>query len=674
MHLLIRLTKNPDTRLSVISVQFSLFFIIAAFATLFALTSASAGTILAVSYGNGRIALSWPPVPSFYTEGGWKLVDMGSGTVVARWTPDSLDQELATFPTQKQKTLRSLFATLQSTSDNEKNSIIGLLRIGGLADFKAAVKLGMGCILEGVPKGKRAYHLILTTRDGKSLKQNIASPPIDGWSTTPSPKRVEHLRGESDQKGLKLYWQMPKDQSLFTPFVLVTRSGKELQKTNLTPSPIWVASDDELSEASFVDKEAPLEVEILYTVRLQDIFGRLSEPASIKVFNADLEALRPPGSIKVKAGVNRAKLSWEGGGNPYTAGYVVERSRRTSGIYTVLTKTGLPSTKHGFLDKTVRGGFTYHYRLRSVGPRGHVGPPSDPVTVKPEIDGHPEAPNSLKAEATPTRIRLSWTPQTLPVAGYIIERKKPDDDTWKRLNADLITMPQFDDPLNLNDFGTHRYRVTSVAFGNNQSDPGKPVSVDLIGHPAVPAPFLGDVHWAEGKVELTFQASNPQERTETLLLIRGNSLKDRGMLIKTDINGSATAFEDRFVKTGEDYWYALIAVDKDGYRSVMGNKLGIVTGSSSIPQPQKPDVTFSRKPFRRVIISFAQPEGDLRIAVMRKIGAGPWVTVARDVRDVGQIVDADPPLEGSVEYRIAYVDENSLWSTPSASTTVTLDK
>ena len=45
----------------------------------------AAGSINAVSFGDGALAFSWPPAASFYLGGGWELQGAESGAVVARW-------------------------------------------------------------------------------------------------------------------------------------------------------------------------------------------------------------------------------------------------------------------------------------------------------------------------------------------------------------------------------------------------------------------------------------------------------------------------------------------------------------------------------------------------------------------------------------------------------------
>ncbi len=633
------------------------------------------GRMAVVSLGRGKVALFWPPVLSLYTGGGWQLQDVRTGKIVACWTAKDLERGLSSLPGERREKLRPFVVSLRTMKDRKKAAEqVAWLLMGGMTDFSLARKLGMGCLLKDVPKGKRSYRLTILGENKKTIGKKISSRVVDGWQADPLPPAAVGLRGESGQNGMKLYWTQSEKQAVPTPLFQVSRKGQGGKEKLLTPEPLWFPRESGPEKPVFVDISAPLETRLTYTVRLQDIFGRLSRPASVTVFHADLDALRPPEKVKAEAGVNRVELSWELRDNPYTSGYVVERSRRGRGIYEVLTAKGLSRSTGRYLDKTAQGGFTYYYRVRSVGPRGDVGRPSEPASAMAKTAGPPKIPADVQAEVSPTMVHLHWRPLPLPVAGYIVEKKKEKDNTWVRLNSDLLTLPQFDDPVNLGDFGCRRYRVTAVAFGNQKSKPSREVAVQLPGHPPVPTPFLADVRADEGVVRLTFHASEPAARTDHFLLVRGNSIEDVGLVIAKEIKGSATVYEDRLVKPGEDYWYALIAVDKDGYRSEMGNKLFVIAGSPKIPRPDQPTAKLLEKPFHRVKITFARPAGYLRAAVMRKLDDGPWVTIARDVAGVGEIVDADPPRSGSVQYRIVYLDESHQWGPPSKSVILDFDR
>ncbi len=628
--------------------------------------------MMTVCFGDGRVGLFWPPHPLFYKGGGWELQDRQSGKIVARWDEASLEQGLSSLDPDHQEKLRSYFSQMQ-TNKKQQKTMTSFLLMGGMSDFATARKLGMATVLHNVPAGSHRYRLYILDKHGKRIGRQISSRPVDSHIRTPLPLPINDLKGTSENSITSLFWTTPAvGHTIPAPLIKISRTGKDSKPMNITPEPVWISPDRDPAKAAYVDTMAPLETRLTYTIRRMDIFGRLSEPATVTVLNEDAAALAPPVHITAKAGEGEVELHWQAKKNPYTRGYVIERSRRENGLYEVLTPKGVESDDTNFTDKKVRAGFSYYYRVRSVGPRGDVGPAPDAVSVMVKNNGEPDSPEELKAEVQPTRVIMRWQAMPLPVAGYIIEKKK--ENTWVRINSRLATRPEFEDPINLGDYGERSYRVTAVAFGNITSDPAGPVTVRLPGHALIPPPTLLDISSTKGRVILQFQAGKPAQQTDGILLVRGNDIGDLGLIINRDLDGDAKSYTDKMVKPGEDYWYALIAVDKDGHHSKMSNKLFVIVTSSKIPIPDRPDAELKKKPFRRVVISFDKPEKFLRAAVMRKVSDGPWTTIAADIAGVDHIVDADPPLSGVVGYRLCYLDESRHWGEPSGVTTITMDQ
>ena len=631
-------------------------------------------SMLAISLGEGNIAFFWPPAKAFYSGGGWQLQDRSTGKIVARWTAKDLEAGIASLPKDRQEKIRPYLKNLKSLKNRkEVNNQIGALLLGGVSDFQLAQKLGMGYTLTHVGKGKRSYRLIPIDKKNRVAGKKITSVAVDSWKPSPLPAAVVKLQGNGLKNGLALLWSTPPDQTVPTPFFQISRTIETGKAENLTPQPIWLSPDRDQDKAAFIDKLAPFETKLTYSVRLRDIFGRLSAPAKVSVVYTDPESLTPPEQLTLSGGKNRVKITWQPKQNPYTTGYIIERSRRHDGLYTVLTDTGLKRKVKSYDDKTAQGGFTYYYRIRSVGQRGTVGNPSAAKEVMVKTASRPKTPSHVIAQVSPTNVHLQWSGQPLPVAGYIIEKKKEKDKIWVRLNSTLATRPEFDDPLNLGDYGKRRYRITAVAFGNQKSR-AKEITVTLPGHPPVPAPTISDIKSENGVVKLSFHPSEPVKRTDHFELLRGNSTTDIGLIINQKIGHSKTSYSDKMVKPGEDYWYALIAVDRNGHRSKPSNKLFIIAGSPEIPQPKPPKVKFTAKPFRRVTISFAKPPGFLRTAVMRKVDNQAWLTINRDISGVSEIIDSDPPESGIIDYRIVYLDESHHWGPPSKTTHLNLDK
>ncbi len=321
-------------------------------------------------------------------------------------------------------------------------------------------------------------------------------------------------------------------------------------------------------------------------------------------------------------------------------------------------------------------GLTYYYRIRSVNPRGRLGKPSFSSAGIPKTGGRPASPHRLQAKVKPTRVYLSWEPVIAPVAGYIVEKQPKGADDWGRMNGVLLTSPNYEDRIGLDDFGDFSYRVIAVAFDNKKSKPSKDVSVTLLGNPRIPPPYLKDIRSSKGIVTLKFMRSEPVKRTDEFLVIRGISLRDKkGLIVSEFIGGNKTEFEDKRVKPGEDYWYQLIAIGKDKRRSEPSNKLYVRVDAPDIPRAGRPKVTFKPEPFPHMVVDFKKPPSQLLASIHRRENEKDlWINVADNIRDSAQFIDADLPRSGRVQYRILYRAENGKTGLPSKARMLTVDK
>lgn len=85
---------------------------------------------------------------------------------------------------------------------------------------------------------------------------------------------------------------------------------------------------------------------------------------------------------------------------------------------------------------------------------------------------------------------------------------------------------------------TYHYRVIAVGIDFQNSKPSKEIKVFLPGHPEVPKPHLKTIRSENGVVSLSFKAAGDASLTEQMLVIRGNSVEDPGLIIGKRLSGS----------------------------------------------------------------------------------------------------------------------------------------
>ncbi len=624
------------------------------------------------SDGKGEVQMVWQHVWEFFPEKGWQLVRIDDNKVIAEWMPETRKIDLDRINPKKSASTEKLLLKLPTLTEKERKMALGLIAMGTAIDFRIGEAVGIGCRIR-VGKGSHRYRLIMTDKKGATVHTLFETEPIDGWKATPPVPAPVGITASNRERAIGLFW--PEFNNPPTPVIsyVVQRKFGDSGWQNVTEGVFLRAknkSDDGADEPKpvIIDTKAPLEVEITYRVIAVDLFGRRSLPGEVKVFNSDSEALVPPSSLTAKGGVNKVELSWQKSSNPFTAGYIIERTTGRADLYRPVTlKKGLANSTLTFTDTAVMGGRNYYYRIRSFDPRGKVGAPSSSAAATVLTDGAPPPPTKLSGTANPIQIKLTWQPpEKGAVGGYFIEKKSIDSDRWTRLNAHLCKRTVYNDMFPYGTVGTFEYRVVSVGLDRKRSKPSNEITVQLPTLLNVPRPYLKTVTGEKGVVRLSFYATGKKEQTDKILVVRGNTEKDLGLIIGEPLAGSATEHVDTFVRPGEDYWYALIAEGKDKRRSKMSDKLFVRVKPKDIPRADRPDCEYKEKPFRHIIVQFKEPSDYLQVAVLRKTDSQKrWTTIADRVGGTDRIIDADPPQSGSVSYAILYKTENGTSGVPS---------
>ncbi len=198
------------------------------------------------------------------------------------------------------------------------------------------------------------------------------------------------------------------------------------------------------------------------------------------------------------------------------------------------------------------------YTVRGVTKSGRPGPPSTRVEL-PLMDP-PAEPSSPHATATETAIVLTWLPQATP-AGRI------SYNIYKAGSSD---------PINGAPVAEAKYERAGVTFGTEEcftvravqrigavsleSSPSTPVCLTPRDTFAPAAPKGLSIVAATGTMNLGWDA-NTESDLAGYLILRGEAPGDTLQPL-TPAPITATSYEDKTVKPGVRYIYAIVAVDK----------------------------------------------------------------------------------------------------------------
>lgn len=606
------------------------------------------GAVFAGSDGRGEVRLVWFPPLGKWPAGGWQIQDSAGQVLIGRVTmaaPEAM-QRMADKDREAIGKLASALARVGAT--DEVSLLYGMTGARAFGDWDYAQAIGLARPLTGVRAGRQSYRVIGLTPAGKPSGVSLVSAPVDAHVATPLPPVPPSVRAEASESGVNLYWQpVAPDRKRPVLAYHVERNGQAV-----TPRPLVRAARWPSISPALVDREAPREARLDYRIQAVDVFGRRGAAAEVQVFSADLTALQPPGNFAVKAGREEAKLTWSRSRNPNTAGYVVERSFLPEGPFEALTPEGLAASAESYSDRKLRPGTAYVYRLRAMGPRGDLGPPSRSAVAQPEGTDDPSRVDGLTADVGRTRVRLAWPPLTTAVAGYFIERRVEGGENWTRLNAKPQPEPFYEDYAISGNGSQLRYRVTAVGYDSRFGRPSSELTVSLSDITPPSPPYIARIDGADGRVRIEFAPTGPAEKSRQFLVLRGDTPAAE-VVLGEPLSGAERRYEDAFVEPGQSYWYRLVALDGQGNRSEAGPAAVVRVGSPAVPGARRPEVEYLAEPFPHARVRYADPPQGLAVMLQYKLSNMPWIILAGPTESGGETSHVNLP-SGDIQYRTVY--------------------
>lgn len=624
------------------------------------------GAAFAVSDGKGTIQLLWFPSASQWPAGGWRILD-SSGNVAVSHVAMGDPTALSALSVEDADAIRRLPAVLNKPVDNPKQqrNLISLLGLRAFSEPDYARALGLSATISGAPAGPHTYTVQSLDESGSPTAMKLVTAAIDSSQPTPLPPAPDGLQAKVGEQGVSLSWNPPaENRALPVVSCVVERGGN-----SISVKPFVVGTKWNPNVSLVVDRNATPNTMADYKVYSVDAFGRRSQPASIRIFFPDYRALTPPSIVTATPSPGKIVVAWTAEAKPNLSGYVVERAFMANGPWETMMPQALPTNTAQYEDDAVRGGTTYYYRVRGVDSRGDIGPPSPVASGVPANTSAPPQVSGLAADAGQTRVRLTWTAVSFPVAGYFAERRALNGNApasnWVRLNPHATPEPLYDDYIGLASGSSFEYHVIAVALDNAEGPASGSVQVTLADRTVPGQPTISGISGEGGKVNLSFAPGAPEERTAQFLVLRSGSAKDIGVVLGDPLPGSSRQYQDLYVSPGETYFYRLVAVDAAGNRSDPTEPLTVRVGYPQIPKPAAPVIKTANGPSIQVHLQFDPAPAGLSVVVERQDTANAgWIRVAGPL-DGTSAADFPPANNAPVRYRISYISRDGLTGEPS---------
>jgi hypothetical protein len=193
----------------------------------------------------------------------------------------------------------------------------------------------------------------------------------------------------------------------------------------------------------------------------------------------------PPVDLRLEPRATGVRVAWQppaasGDDQAQILGYNVYRKPAINRTYGQPLGR-VPADVHEFLDQTAAYGERFFYTVRTIA--GDAPLVESEAAAESEIDFQdtfaPAPPVGLTALAEGARVRLLIDPSpSEDVAGYVVFRRDPGSEAFRRLNDAPIDQLEYLDS-GLASGLTYEYRVCAVDTSGNQGDAGTPVEVTV---------------------------------------------------------------------------------------------------------------------------------------------------------------------------------------------------
>jgi len=391
--------------------------------------------------------------------------------------------------------------------------------------------------------------LLMIVMGGCAGKNLISKTP----KVTPNLPQVTSIKTLTDITSVGFEWKMVPSRKVKGYSIYRLELGKEKKLKRV------VTIADRYS-SHYVDTNLKPGHEYVYqmsTYNKDGLESKQSKPIRVRTKPA-------PASVSfVRAIANlpkRVKLIWRPHENPLVSTYIIERSvvREPYEWKKIATVENRLSAE--YIDKDLKDGEVYIYRVRVKLFNGIVSKPS--TAVKAITKPLPLPPYDLHVTIDkPKKIHLEWQPSpTKDVVYYKVYRSLFSNAFYSyRAKTKSVT---YDDMVD-EDGKIYYYKVTAVDKDGLESPmPEVPVMGSTLPKPSIPT--ITDAKVVKNHAFLQWKPND--NRTKSYVVVRHHW---EGLIKRKRefVNISKRSFVDTMMQPGTRYTYRVIAVDKYGIRS-----------------------------------------------------------------------------------------------------------
>jgi len=423
--------------------------------------------------------------------------------------------------------------------------------------------------------GKKYQYRITYFVNATEMELAISDPLVAGPFVP-----LDSLTGffvQADKKRSSIGWDA-EDTRFFGANLYRSVDGGEEIRLNKNPIALSMKKDSagKLSypKIKIVDDSVQEQHTYSYRITGLDFFGNETRSTTTRqVLIRDMDLPSAPDGLQKKIQKLNVWLTWKNTETKDLAGFNVYRSLDDKTGFERLNSELLPPNNLLYLDQ-VPGTAGYYYYVTAVNSSGNEGR-SDKLFADVADLFPPQVPVGLRAVADTGRIYLSWKANNEPdLEGYMIYRTIDSDNRAKftLMNAYAIRDTFFTDSLPKNLKNRMVYRIVAIDTSLNRSDYSEPASARMPDILPPAQPFIRNAVERDHNLVVEWISNVEPDLMGYEVLRTTNIISHPYEKINEGlISRRGTRYTDHDVTPDTVYYYALVALDSTGNRSVQSH-------------------------------------------------------------------------------------------------------
>ncbi|WP_435134911.1 fibronectin type III domain-containing protein [Actinacidiphila sp. bgisy144] len=389
--------------------------------------------------------------------------------------------------------------------------------------------------------------------------QTSATRPVPPDTTPPPAPSGAKATLDYAKTQILVYWNAPTDTDTARFELRRYLDDGTSQQIPLDP-PLYPHYLDTTAQAASVNA---------YVISAFDAAGNRSDTTVFVQWDSDAPPAAPAG-LTATPTTSGVALTWSANTESDLKDYrVLRRNAADQGFAQIAT---LPAGTTSWLDPSPPLHVELGYEVQAEDEGGHLSTPSAPVLTTALDTVPPAVPTAARATVQGQDVSVTWTASpTVDVAGYRVYRSVDSSDGY------ALVAEVGKDQQSWTDDGatpglTALYAVTAVDYSGNESARSAPAEAippypDGVTAPA-PATAVASA-LADAGVRLDWTASTSSDVAGYLVYRSRGAV---GVAVADDLLTpqpvTATTFTDPTGRTAPSWYYAVVAVDADGTRSL----------------------------------------------------------------------------------------------------------